>query len=166
MKIYNKWVHLLTSGQKKWLSMNLKKILEPNMSFYLDKVVPTKDHGFSRIEVSKYFYSQEEWTKSCHSITPYEKQINKMLGVLNSMPQLNYALSWNQCFDSYMQMVDTKYALIAFENDLMGVAYSYCKRSCLFGGHVVNVTKSKSGTYEEFMKLYGRNCNRVFINGK
>ena len=88
--------------------MDLKKLLEPTLSFYLDKITPTKECGFGRIEVSNYFYSQDEWFKSCRSITPYEKQINKTLEVLNQMPQLNYSLSWNDCVDSYMKMVDTK----------------------------------------------------------
>lgn len=38
IKVYNKWVHLLTSGQKKWMSMNLNKIFDANMSFYIDKI--------------------------------------------------------------------------------------------------------------------------------
>jgi hypothetical protein len=31
-------VHLLTASQKKWLSMNLNKLFDPNMSFYIDKI--------------------------------------------------------------------------------------------------------------------------------
>jgi hypothetical protein len=64
-------------------------------------------------------------------------------------------------------MVDCNRTLISFENDLMAVAYSYCRRSCRFAGHVVNVTsKSKLKELAEFIKAYGRNNNRVFINGK
>lgn len=66
-----------------------------------------------------------------------------------------------------MNMVDCKRSLIAFENDLIGIAYSYCRRSCRFAGHIVNVTtKSKLKELSDFIKLYGRENNRVFINGK
>jgi hypothetical protein len=57
IKVYNKWVHFLTSSQKKWLSMNLNKLFDSNMSFYIDKIQSTSKHGFSRIELSDYFYS-------------------------------------------------------------------------------------------------------------
>ena len=66
-----------------------------------------------------------------------------------------------------MDMVDCKRTLIALENDIVGIAYSYCKRSCRFAGHIVNVTtKSKLRELSDFIKFYGRENNRVFINGK
>ena len=100
------------------------------------------------------------------SIASYEAKINETLAALNSLPQLNYALSLNDCLTSYMDMVDCKRTLIAFENDLIGIAYSFCRRSCRFAGHIVNVTtKSKLRELSDFIKLYGRENNRVFING-
>ena len=42
------------------MSMNLNKIFDANMSFYIDKIQPTYKYGLSRIELSDYFYSQEE----------------------------------------------------------------------------------------------------------
>jgi hypothetical protein len=66
-----------------------------------------------------------------------------------------------------MQMVDCNRTLISFENNLMAVAYSYCQRSCRFAGHVVNITsKSRLKEFADFIKAYGREINRVFINGK
>ena len=62
-------------------------------------------------------------------------------------------------------MVDAKQTLIAFENDIIGIAYSYCKRSYRFAGHLAKVT-SKSTTFTDFLKRYGRGTNKVFINGK
>jgi hypothetical protein len=83
------------------------------------------------------------------------------------MPQLNYALSLNECLSSYMKMVDDKQTLIAFEDDLVSVAYSYSKRSCRFAGHLSNLTtKSKSRELSDFIKFYGRATNRVFVHGK
>jgi hypothetical protein len=39
LKVYNKFVHLLTCEQfKKKVSMNLKKLLYPSYGFYLDKM--------------------------------------------------------------------------------------------------------------------------------
>jgi hypothetical protein len=64
-------------------------------------------------------------------------------------------------------MVDSSRTLISFENDLMAVAYAYCRRSCRFAGHVVNATaKSKLRELSDFIKFYGRDNNRVFINGR
>ena len=64
-------------------------------------------------------------------------------------------------------MVDSKRTMIAFENDLIGIAYSYCTRSCRLAGHVVNVTtKSKLRELSDFIKFYGRENNRVFIKTK
>lgn len=83
------------------------------------------------------------------------------------MPQLNYSLSLNDCLESYMNMVDNNRTLIAFENDLIGIAYSYCRRSCRFAGHIVNITsKSKLKLLSDFMRSYGRENMRVFIHGK
>jgi hypothetical protein len=66
-----------------------------------------------------------------------------------------------------MTMVDCKRTLVAFENDLIGIAYSYCRRSCRFAGHLVNLTsKSKLKLLSDFMRSYGRENIRVFINGK
>lgn len=66
-----------------------------------------------------------------------------------------------------MKMVDNNRTLVAFENNLIGIAYSYCKRSCRFAGHLVNVTsKSKFKLLSDFMRSYGRENLRVFINGK
>jgi hypothetical protein len=81
------------------------------------------------------------------------------------MPQLNYAMSWNDCYDSYMKMVDTKRALLTFEDDLACVAYSYSNRSCRFTGEAINVT-SKTGSLENLLKRRGRKNNHVFIKDK
>ena len=52
-----------------------------------------------------------------------------------------------------MKMVDSKRILVAFENDLIGIAYSYCRRSCRFAGHLVNLTsKSKLKLLSDFMR--------------
>jgi hypothetical protein len=64
-------------------------------------------------------------------------------------------------------MIDSKRTLIAFENNIMAITYSYCQRSCRFAGHVVNATaKSKLKELSDFIKFYGRENNRVFINGR
>ena len=53
LKVYNKVVHLLTAGQfKKKVNTELKKIMYPSTSFFQDKILPAKNHGLSRIEVS------------------------------------------------------------------------------------------------------------------
>ncbi len=59
-------------------------------------------------------------------------------------------------------MVDTKSTLIAYENDLRAIAYSYCRRSSKFAGCLVNNT-SKSEQAADFLKRFGRNLNRVFV---
>lgn len=42
VKVYNKSVHLLTSGQfKKWLTMDLDKLITPEQAFYMKKVQPS-----------------------------------------------------------------------------------------------------------------------------
>jgi hypothetical protein len=86
IKVYNKWVHLLTSGQKKWISMNLNKIFDSNVSFYIDKILSTREHGFGRLELSDYFYSKEDSNLFFKSIASYEAKIEKTLEVLNSLP--------------------------------------------------------------------------------
>lgn len=59
LKIYNKLVHLWTSGQfKKWLNMNAHKIFNASQPFYFDKIQPGTEEGLSRIEHSLYFHSQ------------------------------------------------------------------------------------------------------------
>ena len=86
IKIYNKWVHLLTSGQKKWISMNLHKMFNPTLAFFTDKLLGTMDSGLSRIELSHYFYSAKDFEKTFGDIDFYEKEINRTLKVLNSVP--------------------------------------------------------------------------------
>jgi hypothetical protein len=86
IKIYNKWVHLLTSGQKKWISMNLHKLLDPTIAFFTDKILNTMDAGLSRIELSNYFYPANDFEKAFGNNSFYEKEINRTLKVLNSIP--------------------------------------------------------------------------------
>ena len=39
VKVYNKSVHLLTTGKfKKWLNMRTKDLLKPNQAFYQHKI--------------------------------------------------------------------------------------------------------------------------------
>lgn len=65
LKVYNKPVHLLTSGQfKKKIGMDLFKLLFPSPAFYQEKVLPTQEEGLSRIELSNYFHSFEEYRSS------------------------------------------------------------------------------------------------------
>jgi hypothetical protein len=66
--------------------MCLKKILEPSLALYIDKIMQTQDHGFSRIEISDYFHSHNDWIQHCRSIVTYEKKIDKVLKALNSLP--------------------------------------------------------------------------------
>jgi hypothetical protein len=40
--------------------MNLNKLFDSNVSFYIDKILSTHGHGFGRLELSDYFYSKEE----------------------------------------------------------------------------------------------------------
>lgn len=142
--------------------MNLKKILEPTVSFFIDKIVKTKKDGFSRIEISDYFYTYDEWQKQCRSTSSYEKKIEKVLNILNAHPQLNYSMTWQELLDDFLKEIDKRQTLIAFTDNLTFLAYCYTKRSCRFGGHVVLKT-SKSYPINEFIKRFGRKQNYVFI---
>lgn len=58
LKVYNKPVHLLTSGQfKKKIGMDLFKLLFPSPAFHLEKMLPTSEEGFVRVESSQYVHS-------------------------------------------------------------------------------------------------------------
>ena len=56
LKIYNKYVHLLTSGdfKRETIHSQLKKLAYPSIKFFQEKVICTQDEGLSRIEYSKY----------------------------------------------------------------------------------------------------------------
>lgn len=82
--------------------MNLHKLLDPALTFFTDKLLNTMDAGFSRIELSNYFYSADDFEKAFGDISFYEKEINRTLKVLNSIPQVNYRLTFNQCLNSFM----------------------------------------------------------------
>ena len=60
-------------------------------------------------------------------------------------------------------MVDTKSTLIAYEDDLHAIAYSYCQRSCGFAGYLVNTT-NKSEQPADFLRRFGRSFNKIFIH--
>ena len=66
--------------------MNLHKLLDPTITFFTDKFLNTMDSGFSRIELSNYFYSAKDFEKTFGNINFYEKEINRTLKVLNSVP--------------------------------------------------------------------------------
>jgi hypothetical protein len=43
VKVYNKSVHLLCSGQfKKWINMKIKDLLQPSQAFYQRKIQPSQ----------------------------------------------------------------------------------------------------------------------------
>jgi hypothetical protein len=81
------------------------------------------------------------------------------------MPQLNYRMSLNRCMESYFKMVDAKSTLVAYEDDMHAIAYSYCKRSCGFAGYLVNTT-NKSEQPADFLKRFGRSVNKIFIHAE
>jgi hypothetical protein len=55
-----------------------------------------------------------------------------------------------------MENVDAKQTLIAFEDDLIAIAYSYSSRSCRFTGHIVKVTsKTNRDLLFDFIKRFG-----------
>lgn len=66
--------------------MNLHKLLDPTITFFTDKILSTMDSGLSRIELSNYFYSDKDFKKTFGDINFYEKEINRTLKVLNSIP--------------------------------------------------------------------------------
>lgn len=142
--------------------MNLHKLLDPTIAFLTDKLLPTMDTGFSRIELSNYFYSADDFEKTFGDIEFYEKEINKTLKVLNSIPQVNYRLPFNQYLNSYMNMIDKKQVLFAIEEHSYAIAYSYSQRSYSFTGHIVNRTKD-AGPIGDIIKRFGRTNVKVFI---
>ena len=72
LKVYNKFVHLLTCGQyKKKINMALDDLLLPGLSFYQDKIRPCLDEGLSRIELSNYFYSTQNYVEKFGAIKDY-----------------------------------------------------------------------------------------------
>jgi hypothetical protein len=98
-------------------------------------------------------------------MTQFEKRINDVLAALNDVPQLRYKLTFSQCLDSYMDAIDTKQVLVAFENDLWAVAYSHTQRSSRYSGYLVDI-HSRSGTKLDFLKRFGRKNCRIFIQDK
>ena len=66
--------------------MNLHKLLDPTIAFFTDKILNTMETGLSRIEMSNYFYSANDFEKAFGDINFYEKEINRTLKVLNSIP--------------------------------------------------------------------------------
>jgi hypothetical protein len=68
------------------MGMNLNKMFDSNVSFYIDKILATCEHGFGRLELSDYFYSKEDSELFFKSVVSYETKINKTLEVLNSLP--------------------------------------------------------------------------------
>jgi len=66
--------------------MNLHKLLDPTITFFTDKLLGTMDSGLSRIEISNYFYSAKDFEKTFGDINFYEKEINRTLKVLDSIP--------------------------------------------------------------------------------
>ena len=74
LKVYNKFVHLLTSGQfKKKINMTLQKLLYPTAAFFQDKMLPTMETGLGRIELSKYFNTSQEYLTSFGDIASYKQ---------------------------------------------------------------------------------------------
>jgi hypothetical protein len=74
--------------------MNLHKLLDPELAFYTDKLLETRETGFSRIELSNYFYSTEDYDKFFGDINCYQKEIDRTFRILNSIPQVNYRMSF------------------------------------------------------------------------
>lgn len=95
VKIYNKFVHLLCSGQfKKKINMHLDKLLNPPIAFFHDKMLPSVNSGLSRIELSNYFHSFGEFNAGIDNIPEFERQINVTLDALNQLKdKLMYKVS-------------------------------------------------------------------------
>lgn len=82
--------------------MNLHKLLNPEYHFFTEKLLQTMDAGLSRIEISNYFYSARDFGNGFGDLSFYDKESNRTLKALNSLRSVNYRLSFNQCFNSFM----------------------------------------------------------------
>ena len=167
IKIYNKWVHLLTCGQfKKSLSMNFRKLLKPTLDFYMDKMKPSMELGLTRIEQSTYFNSRNDWESLGDDLSVFEAQLNATLKALNEIKErVVYHINFKDFLESFWEVVDEHTVLISFEPDAWAVCYAFCKNSSLYSGCEVD-RHSKSGSMLTFLKRFAGKQTIVFIKDK
>lgn len=76
LKVYNKWVHLLsTTSFKAKLSMGTNKLFKAPLAFHQKKLQPSFNDGFTRIELSSYFNSADEWKEKALNIDFWERRL-------------------------------------------------------------------------------------------
>lgn len=65
--------------------MAISKLLYPSIAFLQDKLLPTLEEGLSRIELSNYFNSWDNYRDNIGAINSYRMQIDSALDALNRM---------------------------------------------------------------------------------
>ena len=76
LKIYNKLVHLLTIASiKAKLSMGTSKLFKAPLAFHQKKILPSFKDGLTRIELSSYFNSVQEWKEKALNVDAWERRI-------------------------------------------------------------------------------------------
>ena len=86
LKIYGKWVHLLsTVSFKAKVSMGTSKLMQAPLAFHQNKIQPSFNDGITRIELSSYFYSVQEWKNKALNVASWEQTISKVEIALRNM---------------------------------------------------------------------------------
>jgi hypothetical protein len=162
VKVYNKFEHLLVSGQfKKKINMHVDKLLHPPLAFYHDKMLPAMETGLSRIELSKYYHSFEDSSMRMGDIPAYEEIINIALNSLNVMKdKFMYTVSLSLMLKSYFAFCKTQ--LVAFDNNIQVIVYSYNQRSHTYVGDINNRTGHSPSTLR-YLKTYLTGNSNAYI---
>ena len=146
--------------------MNIRKLLKPSLEFYMDKIKPSMELGFTRIEQSVYFNSSADWESLGDDLSMFETQINATLKALNDIKErVVYHINFKDFWQCFWDVIDEHTVLISFEPDAWAVCYAFCKNSSLYSGYEVD-KHNKSGSMLTFLKRFAGKRTIVFIRDK
>lgn len=95
--------------------MSLEKLLLPSVPFCINKINQTLDTGLSRIELSVYSHSHDEYEEKIKKTDLYFKKVKKALRSLNEMniyysvPLKTMVTSYFECFNKQMVVLDSTF---------------------------------------------------------
>ena len=122
--------------------MSLEKLLLPSISFFTNKINDTLDTGLSRIELSVYCYSFDEFLSKICKTEFYNQKVTNALKSLNEM-DIYYRVSLKEMVTSYFKFF--KKQMVVLDDKIQIIVYSYNKRSSTFVG-MINKKSRNSAT--------------------
>jgi hypothetical protein len=95
------------------LSMGTRKLFKASMAFHQKKIQPAFNDGLTRIELSSYFNSVEEWKEKALNFTYWEQRMDSVRKALHSIEEVViYKVSFRLFWDSFWFNVDNATTLI------------------------------------------------------